>query len=70
MSYPRKQKSFPEIDAPLLLPLLEKGTGVYDPFMMPLQISNKKQSIISSISLTKGMVQKGQRIISKGRIGH
>ena len=64
---PKKAKEFPEIDATLLLPLLEKAlvyTIRYDAFANQQQ----KQSIISGISLTKGMIQKGQRIISKGEL--
>lgn len=64
---PLKAKEFPEIDATLLMPLLEKAlvyTIRYDAFANQQQ----KQSIISGISLTKGMIQKGQRIISKGEL--
>ena len=55
------------IDKEILLPLLENSISQnvnYDE-----EITNKyKQNIVSNISLTRGMVQKGERIISKGEL--
>ena len=57
----------PHIDKEFLLPLLENSISqniYYDE-----EITNKyKQNIVSNISLTRGMVQKGERIISKGEL--
>jgi putative nucleotidyltransferase with HDIG domain len=63
----KKAKEFPEIDAILLKPLLEQSlvNNVRYDFL-----ANQKQraAILSGISLTRGMVQKGQGIISKGEL--
>lgn len=57
----------PSVDKELLLPLLENTISqnvFYD-----ADITGKyKQNIISNISITRGMVQKGERIISKGEL--
>ncbi len=64
---PKKAEEFPEIDATLLLPLLERAL-VYTIRYDALTDQQQKMAILSGISLTKGMVQKGQRIISKGEL--
>lgn len=57
----------PALDKELLLPLLENAISQNISFNE--DITNKyKQNILNTISLTRGMVQKGERIISKGEL--
>lgn len=64
---PKKAVEFPEIDAPLLKPLLEQAL-VYNVRYDFIATQQQRQTILSGISLTRGMVQKGQGIISKGEL--
>ncbi len=57
----------PIIDKEFLLPLLESAMS--QNILYNEDITDKyKQNILNNISLTRGMVQKGERIISKGDI--
>ncbi|MDP4290931.1 MAG: HDIG domain-containing protein [Bacteroidota bacterium] len=63
----KKAVEFPEIDPGLLKPLLEQS--LVNNVRYDFQANQKqRQSILSGISLTRGMVQKGQSIISKGEL--
>jgi len=63
----KKSIEYPDIDAALLRPLLEQSlvNNVRYDF---LANQKQNQAIISGTSLTRGMVQKGQGIISKGEL--
>lgn len=64
---PKKVAEFPEIDVTLLKPLLEQALG-YNVRYDFIANQQQRQAILSGISLTRGMVQKGQGIISKGEL--
>ena len=64
---PKKAVEFPEIDVALLKPLLEQAL-VYNVRYDFIANEQQRQAILSGISLTRGMVQKGQGIISKGEL--
>ena len=63
----KKAFEFREVDAGLLKPLLEQSL-VNNVRYDPLANQKQRQTILSGISLTRGMVQKGQAIITKGEL--
>ena len=63
----KKASEFPEIDATLIKPLLEQAL-VYNVLYDYRANQQQRKAVISAISITRGMVQKGQAIISKGEL--
>ena len=63
----KKATEFSEIDATLLKPLLEQAL-VYNVRYDLVANQKQRHAVLSELSLTRGMVQKGQAIISKGEL--
>ena len=63
----KKANEFREVDAALLKPLLEQSL-VNNVRYDPVADQKQRQTILSGISLTRGMFQKGQAIITKGEL--
>lgn len=58
---------FQDVDSKLLLPLLQANIELNILFDQELTITQREQ-MLANISITRGMVQKGERVIAKGEL--